>query len=220
MTTGLRTLLLTLDYSPVSVFPLSTMPAEEAIKAVLNDSCILVEEYHRRILTPSRHDLFWPSVIANKTGFSHKNDVRLKKETLFYRDEGKCQFCHTELTLHKGPKEITRDHVTPKVMGGKDVWENCVAACSRCNLGKGSNAPKGIWVPKKRATRPSFREILEKRSHFPIVVDDEKWIDYLGMPWNAEVIVRKPHAMKSAQRKRKGRRAITRAAIQELSEAL
>jgi hypothetical protein len=38
--------------------------------------------------------------------------------------------------------DLTRDHITPLSLGGRDVWTNVVAACRRCNNHKGGRTPE------------------------------------------------------------------------------
>jgi hypothetical protein len=37
---------------------------------------------------------------------------------------------------------MTIDHVVPKSLGGRTVWENVVSACRSCNLRKGNKPPE------------------------------------------------------------------------------
>jgi 5-methylcytosine-specific restriction endonuclease McrA len=48
---------------------------------------------------------------------------------LFQRDDFMCLYCGTALPPHL----LTRDHVVPLSRGGRDTWENTVAACRPCN---------------------------------------------------------------------------------------
>ncbi len=58
----------------------------------------------------------------------------LTNEALFRRDLNVCLYCGG--TFADGA--LTRDHVVPTSRGGRDVWDNCVAAYRRCNHHKGS----------------------------------------------------------------------------------
>lgn len=185
----LNTLVLNPDMSPVSLFPIKKMPVEQAIVRVLEGDSVLLASHERPCLTPSRNDLFWPSVIVNKRFEKKRNDVILKRETLFYRDHGICQYCLAELS----PTTITCDHVMPKAKGGKHGWDNVVSACKACNAAKSDSLPKGKWVPRIKPYVPSIYELNERRKDFPIVVDNMNWLDFIG-PWNAEVILRKKAA--------------------------
>lgn len=59
---------------------------------------------------------------------------RFRKRVLFNRDNWQCQYCGINLDY----KTITIDHVHPRSKGGTTDWKNCVSACKRCNLRKGS----------------------------------------------------------------------------------
>lgn len=176
MTVGLRTLVLHPDYTPINMFPLYTIPAEEAIVRVMQGNASCVQEFDRQVLTPSRDDLMWPSVIVNQKFYKRRDEVQLKRETLFYRDHGMCVYCENPLTL----TNITCDHVMPQSKGGPHEWDNVVAACKVCNAAKADAMPKGKWVPRRRPHKPTVFELMDKRRKFPIVVDDANWIDYIG----------------------------------------
>jgi hypothetical protein len=57
----------------------------------------------------------------------------LTNTALFYRDNCQCLYCGNYFAT----SELSRDHVQPVSRGGKDRWENVVAACKRCNQRKG-----------------------------------------------------------------------------------
>lgn len=171
---------------PVSVFPnLYTIPAEDAIVRYLNGNCQVVYWYDRHILTPSRHDLRWPSVIVNNNTKSFLKEVRLKRSTLVVRDHFRCQYCYKPLSLN----DVTYDHVIPKVKGGKHNWENVVLSCQPCNSQKGDSMPVGKWKPKQQPYVPTFFELLEKRKKFPVIIDDQNWAQFL--PGFTKLVVRK-----------------------------
>ncbi len=60
-------------------------------------------------------------------------DPPLTNSALFYRDNCQCLYCGNYFTF----AELSRDHVVPRSKGGRDRWENVVAACKRCNQFKG-----------------------------------------------------------------------------------
>jgi 5-methylcytosine-specific restriction endonuclease McrA len=62
----------------------------------------------------------------------------LNNRTLFRRDGNVCMYCATRFPT----SELTRDHVTPISRGGRDHWNNVVAACRRCNNHKGGKTPE------------------------------------------------------------------------------
>lgn len=58
----------------------------------------------------------------------------LTNRALFERDNYQCLYCGSFFE----PYLLTRDHIVPTSRGGRDVWENVVAACRRCNQHKGN----------------------------------------------------------------------------------
>ena len=181
----MRTLVLNNPFLPLSLFPLYTIPSEDAIVRYLNKNCQVVSWYEKKVLTPSRSDLYWPSVIVNYNGHSFRKEVKLKKESLFYRDHRKCVYCGDDLTL----QSITFDHLVPRSKGGHHIWENVVAACRKCNAEK-SDSLSPRWKPRKKPWRPNFYEMLEIRRKYPIIVYDESWKQFLPN-WIGDVIVKK-----------------------------
>lgn len=181
---GLRTLVLNNNYLPISLFPLHTIPVEDAITRVFNGTCHVVETYDRDILTPNIQ-MKWPSIIARHDSKMVKERVKLSSEALYYRDHGRCMYCEKPLTMN----EMTCDHVHPESRGGKFSWDNIVAACASCNTAKGSELPRGRWVPKFMPKQPTYYELLQRRRKFPIVVDHESWKTFLG-EWEAPVHIR------------------------------
>ncbi len=72
------------------------------------------------------------------------------------RDSFTCQYCGA-----KAPDAALHvDHVMPVVDGGTNEPENLVAACVRCNIGKGTEAAKG-GTPRPLTTR---EKTLERRA--------------------------------------------------------
>jgi 5-methylcytosine-specific restriction endonuclease McrA len=181
---GLRTLVLNANYMPISIFPLESIPAEDAITRVINGTCHTVFEYDRPILTPTAN-MNWPSVIARNNQSNPKSlKVKLRRETIFYRDHGMCAYCEKKLVL----KEVTFDHVYPKVRGGPHTWENLVTACSKCNSRKGHALPQGEWKPKFTPFVPDYWDLVKARRKFPITIPNQDWTTFLG-DWEADVVV-------------------------------
>jgi 5-methylcytosine-specific restriction endonuclease McrA len=62
----------------------------------------------------------------------------LNNAALFKRDGGLCLYCGRAF----GHKDLSRDHVRPISLGGKDHWNNVVSACKRCNNHKAGQTPE------------------------------------------------------------------------------
>lgn len=61
---------------------------------------------------------------------------RLRYEVM-RRDDFSCRYCGRS----SRETELQVDHVIPKTLGGADTIDNLVAACTDCNVGKGSTMP-------------------------------------------------------------------------------
>lgn len=60
----------------------------------------------------------------------------LSNRALFERDNFQCLYCGHFFDA----KTLTRDHIVPSSRGGRDIWENVVAACRRCNQHKSNRS--------------------------------------------------------------------------------
>lgn len=90
--------------------------------------------WNRRACHQSRMTL--PSIIAcsGKRIGRVRTNYPLTNRTLFARDQHLCLYCGKSFAA----SALTRDHIVPTSRGGKDVWENVVTACLRCNQYKGN----------------------------------------------------------------------------------
>ncbi len=90
--------------------------------------------------------------------------LSFNKKNILKRDAHTCQYCG-----RNGGERMTIDHVIPKSLGGRTVWENVVSACRACNLRKGNKllSQAGMQLLRKPA-RPrsaSYLGILAYASH-------------------------------------------------------
>jgi 5-methylcytosine-specific restriction endonuclease McrA len=108
-----------------------------------------------------------------------QNTVAFTRFNLFLRDEFSCQYC-------SGLGNLTFDHVVPRARGGITSWENVVAACSKCNLKKGSRSLKqsGMLL-RKPIRKPQSEELRNLGRKFPPNHLHESWVDFLY--WDAEL---------------------------------
>lgn len=66
----------------------------------------------------------------------------LNNPTLFKRDDYLCLYCGIRFPS----SALSRDHVTPISLGGKDCWNNVVTACKRCNNYKAGRSPESAGI--------------------------------------------------------------------------
>jgi 5-methylcytosine-specific restriction endonuclease McrA len=67
-----------------------------------------------------------------------RQEVKLNRRNLYARDGNRCQYCGGQFPT----RELTVDHVVPRVLGGQHSWTNLVCACVRCNARKGGRTPQ------------------------------------------------------------------------------
>ena len=133
--------------------------ARDAVAWTLGESCLTVHGGTSR-LSGRRSTMELHPIIAAR-GHAHGRAIdptpALTTASLFARDAHLCLYCGER----PARQHLTRDHVLPVSKGGKDVWENVVAACFRCNSRKSNRTPQQAGMPLLAVPyRPSWIEHL------------------------------------------------------------
>ena len=171
-------LVLNADYRPLSYYPLSLWPWQDAVKAAFLDRVDIVAEYDAVVRSPTM-EIRIPSVVVLKDFVKPQKRVAFTRFNLFLRDEFRCQYCGAKA-------ELTFDHVVPRASGGRTSWENVVAACAPCNLRKGSKSLRQAGMSlRKPPRRPGASELLNLGRKFPPNHLHDSWMDFLY--WDAEL---------------------------------
>ena len=94
-----------------------------------------------------RHDLI-PNLVNTVKGAmdfvkDHHAEPHLSNTSLFFRDRHMCAYCGGQYK----ERDLSRDHVIPVYLGGKDRWMNVVTACRGCNIRKGGRTPESSDMP-------------------------------------------------------------------------
>lgn len=134
MTSRYPVLHLNADFTPMSVFPLSTLSWQDAVRGIFGKKMYAVAEYDERIPTVDpTNSIRFPSVVVS-TRYVPKNlqAAAFNRENIWLRDMGRCSYCGSAVTL----RELTFDHVHPRSLGGPTTWTNIVCACQKCNMEK------------------------------------------------------------------------------------
>jgi len=174
-------LVLNADYRPLSYFPLSIWPWQEAVKAIFRDSVNVISEYDRTVKSPS-FELKLPSVLALKEYVPMARAPAFTRFNVFLRDGWQCQYCANTFKTH----ELTFDHVVPRSRGGKTTWDNIVAACQKCNRFKGNRMPYEVRMyPVHEPRQPHIAELQQHGRRFPPNFLHESWNDFLY--WDTEL---------------------------------
>ena len=141
-----QTLLLDKNYQMVKMISWQT-----AITKVVIGKAKVIQQYSHVIWRSKQNPQLYirkPRIIFEhglvKSKVMKKGYIkRISNEALLQRDEHKCQYCGKELTL----KTMTRDHVYPKVYGGRAKDDNVVCACYECNQKKAGRTPDEAGMP-------------------------------------------------------------------------
>jgi 5-methylcytosine-specific restriction endonuclease McrA len=135
-------------------------------------------EAHTWIHTP-RLQIAVPKIIR-LLGYDRlpRQEVKLNRRNLYARDANRCQYCGK----HFSTRELTIDHVVPRVQGGVHTWENLVCACVRCNARKGGRTPSQAHISLiRKPVRPrrnptiSLRLGHEKYQSWKAFLDEAYW---------------------------------------------
>lgn len=164
-----HTLVLTPWMSPHRI-----VPFERAICLLVTDKIEVLESYSETVSSPST-TFQVPCVGRLKRPVQgYKKGVKFSRINVMTRDDFTCQYCGKRLPM----KALNYDHVVPRVLGGKTVWENIVTSCYPCNDKKGRRTPEqaGMRLLKK-AHRPKTLPMTAPA--MPIRKAPEQWEPYL-----------------------------------------
>ncbi len=132
-----RVLILNQSYEPISI-----CSVKKALVMVFLRKADIIAERKGRMVRTSSSSFPFPGVIRLQRYIRMPyRKVELSRRNIMRRDGNKCQYCG------RGGVYLTIDHVLPKSRGGKDSWENLVAACIRCNSKKGNRTPEEANMP-------------------------------------------------------------------------
>ena len=152
--------------------PLMVINAKRAIVLIIKDKVKMLEKYSENIRSvQNSFDL--PSVIRLNFYVHLKyKDIVLNRRNILKRDDYRGQYCAKQAT------PLTIDHIVPKNKGGKDSWENLVAACSKCNTRKGDTLLKHMDMKLlKKPRKPS--KLFQLQTY--VNKKQDNWKQYLFM---------------------------------------
>jgi 5-methylcytosine-specific restriction endonuclease McrA len=174
-------LVLNADFRPLSYYPLSLCSWQDAIKSVFLKRVSVIECYNKKVHSPTL-SLDLPSVIALKNYIMPQRKPAFTRFNVFLRDNFICQYCYINLSAN----ELTFDHIIPRCLNGKTVWNNVVSACTKCNLKKGRRLLKFTDMKLiKLPVRPSSIQLQNNGRNFPPNFLHDSWRDYLY--WDVEL---------------------------------
>jgi len=157
------TLVLNADYRPLSTWPLSLVPATDAVSTVWRDRADVVEAWPGAFFRSPSVTLPVPKVIALRHYAPVHAKPKFCRRSILLRDGYRCQYCGEEFPA----AELTFDHVIPRAAGGRTEWDNILTACVACNRDKRDHSAawsgqrgKNPYRPLKAPRQPTTAELL------------------------------------------------------------
>lgn len=138
-------------------FPHQVLHWEDAVRQIYLGSATVVAEYDEEIRSPS---VTWkmPAVIRlRRDPNRRKRGLKFSRFNVYTRDGFACQYCGEK----RPTRELTFDHVVPRVRGGPTTWENITTSCKPCNSRKGRRTcDKSGMFPLSWPRRPHSLPIV------------------------------------------------------------
>jgi len=151
--------------------PLHICDVKRAIVLLIEQKASMVKTVDHQVLHTVTDAFPVPTIIRVHKYIKLNNWYAvLSKANIFRRDNHTCQYC--------GARDVplTIDHIVPKVLGGKDTWNNLVTACIHCNNKKGDNLLEETSMSlKSEPKRPHKIHTLQRFSGAPL----QEWRPYL-----------------------------------------
>jgi len=157
-------LLLNASYEPLAV-----VGAKRAIVLVLQGKADVVSHHPTEQVRSESAKMAMPTVIRllRYVNVPKFRKAYLSRRTVLARDDSECAYC--------GGVANTIDHIRPRSLGGRNVWENVVACCYECNQRKANRTLGDLgWTLRYRPYRPEGnRRLVMTQSTNP---DWEPWL--------------------------------------------
>jgi 5-methylcytosine-specific restriction endonuclease McrA len=150
--------------------PLSVVSARRAICLVLCDKAEVIAD-DGTVVHSERLNMASPTVIRLRyvVKVPYHRNATMSRRAVFARDHHRCGYC--------GGTADSIDHVMPRSRGGKNIWENVIAACRGCNLRKRDRTPEEAGMQLSSVPRAP-REMSWIMYAVPRI--PEQWKPYLA----------------------------------------
>lgn len=139
------TLVLNASYEPLSVVPVT-----RAISMLMSGKAVSLDDSNV-VFRSTSFELNAPYVVRLNAMVhrSSRRKVAFSRRGVLVRDNFTCVYC--------GKRGDTIDHVLPQSKGGPTSYENCVAACRKCNSKKDDLLLSEIgWSLPQKPSAPSW----------------------------------------------------------------
>ena len=158
-----RCVVLNATYEPITI-----VSSKRALILYHEGKALIVEEHPELVVRSPSQTFPVPTSIVLKQFVKGRMVFRTKalltQRNLFIRDQYTCQYCGRNKQQMRSAEFLTRDHVTPRHMGGRDIWENVVTCCNSCNNKKAYHLLEDINMTLlKIPTAPTIFELWTRQ---------------------------------------------------------
>jgi 5-methylcytosine-specific restriction endonuclease McrA len=158
-----RCVVLNATYEPITI-----VSSKRALILYLEGKAMIVEEHPDLVVRSPNQTFPVPTSIVLKHFVKGRMVFRTKalltQRNLFIRDQYTCQYCGRSKQQIRNSEFLTRDHVIPRHIGGKDIWENVVTCCNSCNNKKAYHLLEDINMTLlKIPTAPTIFELWTRQ---------------------------------------------------------
>jgi len=146
-----RTIVLNGDYTFIN-----TISWKKAVTLVIKEKVEVLKYADKVIFCADGSSIKLPLVmrLVKIVRMIYRNHIPYSKRNVMVRDGYKCVYCGTN-------EQLTIDHVIPLSKGGKTSFDNCVAACIKCNCTKNNKTPtEAKMFLKKQPYTPTISEFF------------------------------------------------------------
>src|SRR5258706_10366805 len=117
--------------------PLGSVSITDAVILVATGKAFAIKSDPEKLFRSQYLEVPSPIIVVLKHFQQMKSfkirSAQLTNAALFKRDDYTCQYCGRQKDNLKGRNKLTRDHIIPKDLGGKDSWDNVTTACAAFN---------------------------------------------------------------------------------------
>jgi 5-methylcytosine-specific restriction endonuclease McrA len=161
---SMRCVVLNTTYEPITI-----VSSKKALILFLEGKATIIEEHPELVVrSPNKTFPLPTSIVLHKFvkgRVVYRTKAILTNRNLFARDNNTCQYCGRKKGELRHGESLTRDHVYPRDLGGKDTWENVVTACNSCNNKKANYTLDSLgWKELKTLSAPSIFELWSKQN--------------------------------------------------------
>lgn len=165
-------------------YPINVVPTTRAYKYIAQERAVILATYEDKYLRSWKTAMNAPAVV--KLLYFLKPAVRksiyesFTRKNVWLRDKGKCCYCDTTVTL----KKMTFDHIVPRVLGGKQSWQNICTCCIKCNTKKAGRTPEQAGMKLLRHAFAPKLKVEKEKNIFPRIrnlkyLGHESWKSYI-----------------------------------------